>query len=60
MPVMPTDGLMSDPYALAKVAGAAILERFDIPQLDLALVLGSGRSAAAEDLGDTIGRSELT
>lgn len=60
MPVMPTDGLTSDPYALAKVAGAAILERFDIPQLDLALVLGSGWSAAADDLGDPIGSCELT
>jgi purine-nucleoside phosphorylase len=56
---MPTDGLMSDPYALAKVAGAAILERFDIPQLDLALVLGSGWSAAADDLGDPIGSCEI-
>jgi purine-nucleoside phosphorylase len=60
VPVMPTDGLTSDPYALAKVAGAAILERFDIPQLDLALVLGSGWSAAADDLGDPIGSCELT
>ena len=60
MPVMPTDGLTSDPYALAKVAGAAILERFGIPQLDLALVLGSGWSAAADDLGDPIGSCELT
>ena len=31
---MATDGLPSDPYALAKVAGSAMLERFVIPQLD--------------------------
>jgi purine-nucleoside phosphorylase len=57
--VMPIDGLTSDPYALAKVAGAAIQERFDIPQLDLAFVLGSGWSAAADDLGQPIGSCEL-
>ena len=56
---MPTDGLPSDPYARAKVAGAAILERFGIAALDLAFVLGSGWSAAADDLGQPIGSCEL-
>jgi purine-nucleoside phosphorylase len=56
---MPTDGLSSDPYALAKVAGAAILDRFDLPQLDVAFVLGSGWSEAANDLGQSIGSCEL-
>lgn len=56
---MPTDGLPSDPYALAKVAGAAILERFDLPQLDVVFVLGSGWSAATDDLGRSIGSCEL-
>jgi purine-nucleoside phosphorylase len=56
---MPTDGLPSDPYALAKVAGSAILERFDITQLDTAFVLGSGWSAAADDLGQPLGSCEL-
>ena len=52
---MPNDGLPSDPYALAKVAATAILERFDITQLDIAFVLGSGWSAAADDLGQPSG-----
>ncbi len=49
----------SDPYSLAKVAATAILERFDIPQVDVAFVLGSGWSAAADDLGQLIGSCEL-
>lgn len=56
---MPTAGLPSDPYALAKVAASAILERFEIAQLDLAFVLGSGWSAAADDLGRPMGSCEL-
>jgi purine-nucleoside phosphorylase len=56
---MPNDGLPSDPYVLAKAAGAAILERFDIAGLDLAFVLGSGWLAAADDLGQPIGSCEL-
>ena len=46
---MPNVGLPSDPYALAKLAAAAILARFQIAQLDTAFVLGSGWSAAAAD-----------
>lgn len=57
---MPADGLTSDPYAVAKVAGAAIVERFGISQLDIAFVLGSGWSAAADDLGRPMGSCELT
>jgi purine-nucleoside phosphorylase len=49
----------SDPYALAKIAATAILERFGIPQVDVAFVLGSGWSAAADDLGELIGSCEL-
>jgi purine-nucleoside phosphorylase len=56
---MLTDGLPTDPYALAKVAAAAILERFDIAQLDVVFVLGSGWSAATDDLGQSIGSCEL-
>ena len=52
---MPNAGLPSDPYALAKVAASAIIERFDIAQLDVAFVLGSGWSAAADDLGQPMG-----
>jgi purine-nucleoside phosphorylase len=58
--IMSTDGSTSDPYALAKIAGAAILEQFGIPQLDIAFVLGSGWAAAADDLGEPIGSCELT
>ena len=56
---MPNDGLPSDPYALAKVAATAVIERFDIPQVDVAFVLGSGWSAAADDLGQPLGSCEL-
>ena len=56
---MPNACLPSDPYALAKLAAVAILERFDIPKVDVAFVLGSGWSAAADDLGELIGSCEL-
>lgn len=56
---MPAAGLPSDPYALAKVAASAILERFEIPHLEVAFVLGSGWSAAADDLGQPLGSCEL-
>lgn len=59
MRIMPDDGLPSDPYARAKIAATAILDRFEIAQLDLAFVLGSGWSAAADDLGEPIGNCEL-
>jgi purine-nucleoside phosphorylase len=47
------------PQELAGEAAAFILERFRVPVLDLAFVLGSGWSAAADDLGDGIGECEL-
>ena len=56
---MPNDGLSSDPYDLAEVAASALLERFKITQLDVAFVLGSGWSAATDDLGRPIGSCEL-
>jgi purine-nucleoside phosphorylase len=56
---MSTDDLPSDPYALAEVAASAILERFKITQLEIAFVLGSGWSAATDDLGQPIGSCEL-
>jgi purine-nucleoside phosphorylase len=54
-----SNGSTSDPYALAKVAGTAIVERSGVPQVDIAFVLGSGWSAAADDLGELIGSCEL-
>ena len=48
-----------DPTTTAAEAGAAIRERFGIPGLDAAFVLGSGWSAAADDLGELIGSCQL-
>lgn len=45
-------------FPVAEEAAAALRERF-ATGLDLALVLGSGWSAAAEDLGDAIGSCPL-
>nr|WP_204920439.1 purine-nucleoside phosphorylase [Microlunatus panaciterrae] len=44
---------------MAAEAGAALLARFDLPALDLALVLGSGWSSAADALGEPIGDCAL-
>jgi len=57
--IMPENAVPADPYAGAEVAATAILERFDIATLDLAFVLGSGWSAAADDLGESMGSCEL-
>ncbi|MET0692679.1 MAG: purine-nucleoside phosphorylase [Propionibacteriaceae bacterium] len=40
---------------MAAQAAAAILQRFEIEGLELAFVLGSGWSGAAESLGETVG-----
>ncbi|NNG20190.1 purine-nucleoside phosphorylase [Naumannella sp. ID2617S] len=49
----------TDPADLAARAATALRQRFDVESLDLALVLGSGWSAAADDLGEPIGQVEL-
>ncbi len=49
----------SGPDQLAQAAAAALRERLGIDRLDLALVLGSGWSAAADDLGEPLGAVEL-
>ena len=46
-------------FATATEAAVALKERFGIPGLDLALVLGSGWSSAADDLGEPVGACEL-
>lgn len=51
--------MTADPYALAQEASAALLSRFDLASIDLALVLGSGWSAAADALGEPIGDCAL-
>jgi purine-nucleoside phosphorylase len=48
-----------DPSTLASRAATAIRERFGIEGLDSAFVLGSGWSAAAEDLGELVDSCEL-
>ncbi len=53
------DTAVESPYALADRAAEAIRERFTVKGLDAALVLGSGWSAAADDLGELIGSCEL-
>jgi purine-nucleoside phosphorylase len=56
---MTQQALVTDPSTVAAEAGAAIQERFGVDKLDAAFVLGSGWSAAAEDLGEPIGTCEL-
>lgn len=49
----------ADPSVLADRAGAAVLSTFGLDRVDLALVLGSGWSAAADRLGEPIGSCQL-
>lgn len=49
----------TDPFALAREAATALHGAFGIDSADLALVLGSGWSAAADDLGEPMGVVEL-
>jgi purine-nucleoside phosphorylase len=44
---------------LAREAAEFLRDRFAVPSIDLAFVLGSGWSAAADDLGTEIGRCAL-
>lgn len=48
-----------DPYRRAKEAAEALLAHFGLSRLDLSLVLGSGWSAAADHLGEEVGRCAL-
>jgi purine-nucleoside phosphorylase len=48
-----------NPQEFAAEAAAFILDRFRVSAVDLAFVLGSGWSAAADDLGDGIGECGL-
>ncbi len=56
---MTTEARTVAPFPAAQAAGDAIRERFDLSRLDAAFVLGSGWSAAAEDLGELVGTCEL-
>jgi purine-nucleoside phosphorylase len=53
------DGTTTDPYALAQEAALAIRDRFGIEALDVVFTLGSGWSAASEDLGEEVGSCAL-
>lgn len=48
-----------DPKTSATEAAQALLQRLGLSRLDLAMVLGSGWSAAADDLGETVGELAL-
>ena len=47
------------PEGTAREAAAALLQRFAVPKIDLALVLGSGWSQAADSLGEPLGTAPL-
>lgn len=49
----------SDPGAVADEAARTLLERAGVDRLDLAFVLGSGWSAAADELGEQVAVLEL-
>ena len=53
---MPSD---PDPKTTAAHAAQTMLERLGLTRIDLAMVLGSGWSAAADDLGETMGELAL-
>lgn len=53
------DPASTDPHGPAARAADAVRERFGIERADLALVLGSGWSAAADDLGEPVGACDL-
>lgn len=49
----------ADPYALAREAAHAVRQRLGVDRVDAWFVLGSGWSAAADDLGEPLGRCPL-
>lgn len=53
------EGTTTDPYALAEEAADAIRQRFGIEGIDVSFTLGSGWSAASDDLGEEIGSCPL-
>jgi purine-nucleoside phosphorylase len=48
-----------DPFALAEEAAAAIADRTGVARHDVAVVLGSGWAAAADEIGDVVADVEL-
>lgn len=50
----------ADPHTLAQEAAAVLISRLGVERLDVALVLGSGWSTAAHDLGEVIAEVDLS
>ena len=50
----------ADAFTVAAEAGDALKARFGVDRIDIAFVLGSGWSAAAEDLGELVGVCQLS
>lgn len=50
---------MHEPFELAAEAAEFLRAHFDVKQIDLALVLGSGWSSGADQLGESLGEIEL-
>ena len=50
---------ITDPYADAKAAAAAIRDRFGIDRLDIGLVLGSGWKSGVDELGEPLAECAL-
>ena len=51
--------MSEDPKTLALTAAAYAASALSVPTIDIALVLGSGWSSGADELGETIGEMEL-
>ena len=51
--------MTDDPYAVAAQAADALLSRFSVDRIDVVFVLGSGWSAAADNLGKPLGSCSL-
>lgn len=51
--------MSEDPKELARVASEYAASALSVPTIDIALVLGSGWSSGADELGETIGELEL-
>lgn len=51
--------MSNDPQILARTAAEYVANALSLPRIDIALVLGSGWSSGADDLGERIGELEL-
>lgn len=51
--------MSEDPQELASTAAEYVAKALSVPRIDIALVLGSGWSSGADDLGESLGELEL-